>query len=130
MSTRSAWANGDEAFAPLPDPGEERKRRNSTKTGRFKKVCVTDPDASMATNGRNRRLEPSYKQHAVVDDVVGVVLDVEVTTGEVNEGEQVLARLDAVAQATGAAVETVTADAGYAYGPISSAGWSDAGLGP
>ena len=40
----------------------------------------------MATNGRNRRLEPAYKQHAAVDDVCGVVLDVEVTTGEINEG--------------------------------------------
>ena len=30
--------------------------RDSRKTGKHKKVCVTDPDASMATNGRNRRL--------------------------------------------------------------------------
>ena len=36
-------------------------------TGRHKKVCVTDPDATMATNGRNRRLEPAYKQHTAVD---------------------------------------------------------------
>lgn len=109
-----AEANGD-ADA---DAAVEEIRRRSKKTGRFKKVCVTDPDASMATNGRNRRLEPAYKQHAVVDDVFGVVLDVEVTTGEVNEGEQLLARLDAVAKTTGAAVETVTADAGYAYAKI------------
>lgn len=109
-----AGVNGDgEANAAA-----EEVRRRSKKTGRFKKVCVTDPDASMATNGRNRRLEPSYKQHAVVDDVFGVVLDVEVTTGEINEGEQLLARLDATAQTTGAAVETVTADAGYAYAKI------------
>jgi transposase len=113
-----AEANGDEASEPPPDPGKEQRRRHSKKTGRFKKVCVTDSDASMATNGRNRRLEPSYKQHAVVDDVLGVVLDVEVTTGEVNEGEQLLARLAAVAQTTGALVETVTADAGYAYAKI------------
>jgi len=107
-------ANGDEEA----DAEVEEVRRRSKKTGRFKKVCVTDPDASMATNGRNRRLEPAYKQHAVVDDVFGVVLDVEVTTGEVNEGEQLLARLDATAQITGAAVEAVTADAGYAYAKI------------
>lgn len=31
--------------------------RKSRKTGKFKKVCVTDPDASMATDARNRRLE-------------------------------------------------------------------------
>jgi hypothetical protein len=41
--------------------------------------------SKMATNGRNRHLEPAYKQHAVVDDVCGVVLDVELTTGQTNE---------------------------------------------
>ena len=34
-------------------------RRHSKKTGRFEKVRLTDPDATMATSGRNRRLEPS-----------------------------------------------------------------------
>jgi transposase len=92
--------------------------RDSRKTGKHKKVCVTDPDASMATNGRNRRLEPAYKQHAVVDDAFGVVLDVEVTTGEVNEGQVVLGRIDAAAATTGAAIRTVTADAGYAYAKV------------
>ena len=54
----------------------------------------------------------------MVDDVFGVVLDVEVTTGETNEGEQLLARLDAVAETTGVPIQTVTADAGYAYAKI------------
>lgn len=111
-------ANGDDPSASPWEPGEERKQRHSKKTGRFKKVCVTDPDASMATNGRNRRLEPSYKQHAVVDDVLGVVLSVEVTTGEVNEGQVILNCLDAVAAVTGSPVSTVTADAGYAYAKV------------
>lgn len=91
-----------------------RRLRDSGKTGKFKKVCLTDPDATMATTGRNRRLEPSYKQHGVVDEVFGVVLDVEVTTGERNEGEELLARLDAVEETTGAEIATVTADAGHA----------------
>ena len=82
-------------------------RRHSKKTGRFKKVCLTDPDASMATSGRNRRLEPSYKQHGAVDDECGVILDVEVTTGEVNEGQVILERLDAVAAVTGGSIDTV-----------------------
>ncbi len=103
-----AEANDDDVTA-------ERDRR---KTGKHKKVCITDPDASMATNGRNRRLEPSYKQHAVVDDAFGVVLEVEVTTGEVNEGQVVLARIDAAAKTTGAPIRTVTADAGYAYAKV------------
>jgi hypothetical protein len=65
----------------------------------------------MATNGPNRRPEPSYKQHAVVDDAFGVGVDVEVTAGAINEGQVVLARIDAVA-ATGAPIRTLTADAG------------------
>jgi hypothetical protein len=61
----------------------ERKGRQS---GKYKKVCTTDPDVRMATNARNRRLEPAYKQHTAVDVKVGVILDVEVTTGQTNEG--------------------------------------------
>ena len=48
-------ANGDE----VRDPEEEGRLRTSRKTGKFKKVCLTDPDATMATTARNRRLEPS-----------------------------------------------------------------------
>jgi hypothetical protein len=94
-----AAANDD---VPSPDSEDHRALRVSRKTGEFKKVCLTDPDASMATSGRKCRLEPSYKQHPVVDHQLGVVLEVEVTSGEVNEGEQMLARLDAAAAATGA----------------------------
>ena len=97
---------------------ETDRLRKSKKTGKFKKVCLTDPDASMATSGRNRRLEPSYKQHGAVDDECGVILDVEVTTGEVNEGQAIIDRLDAVAAITGTAIGTVTADAGYAYAKV------------
>lgn len=53
-----AAANDD---VPSPDPEDRRALRVSRKTGKFKKVCLTDPDASMATSGRNRRLEPSYE---------------------------------------------------------------------
>ena len=100
------------------DEAADRSRRNSKKTGRFKKVCTTDPDATMATSGRNRRLEPSYKQHAVVDDARGIVLDVEVTTGEANEGDHLLSGLDRSAELTGGTASVVTADAGYAYAKV------------
>ena len=40
-----------------------RAERDAKQTGRHKKVCLTDPDATMATSARNRRLEPAYKQH-------------------------------------------------------------------
>jgi len=92
--------------------------KSSRKSGKFKKVCTTDPDATMATNGRNRRLEPAYKQHAAVDDKRGVVLDVEVTTGEVNEGQHIVEQVDRTSERTGVAIATVTADAGYAYGKV------------
>jgi len=103
--------NGDAA-------SNELDKKESRQTGRYKKVCITDPDASMATNGRNRRLEPAYKQHAVVDDLRGVVVDVEVTTGETNEGQVVIERIDAAAATIGREVKFVTADAGYAYGRV------------
>ena len=51
-----------------PDQDAEKQGRQ---TGKYKKVSLTDPDATMATNARNRRLEPTYKQHAAVDDLRG-----------------------------------------------------------
>jgi Transposase DDE domain len=72
----------------------------------------------LATTARNRRLEPAYKQHTVVDDVRGVILDVEVTTGELNEGQVVVERIDATMATTGLPITTVTADAGYAYAKV------------
>jgi transposase len=101
-----------------PRDAAEPTKKDSRQTGRHKKICTTDPDASMATNARNRRLEPAYKQHAVVDDLCGVIVDVEVTTGETNEGQVIIERIDAAAITTGRKVETVTADAGYAYGKV------------
>jgi hypothetical protein len=98
------------------DPGDAKKE--SRETDKYKKVCITDPDATMATSARNRRLEPAYKQHAVVDDVRGVILDVEVTTGEINEGQVIIERVDATKETTGALIKTVTADAGYAYAKV------------
>jgi hypothetical protein len=97
-----------------PDEAEKVSR----KSGKYKKVSVTDPDATMATTARNRRLEPAYKQHAVVDDLRGVILDVEVTTGELNEGQVVVERIDATIATTGCPITTVTADAGYAYAKV------------
>jgi|SRR5579863_77352 len=87
-------------------------------SGKYKKICTTDPDATMATSSRNRRLEPAYKQHTAVDDLGGVVLDVEVSTGEENEGTAVEARLDAIASTTGVDITTATMDAGYAYAKV------------
>lgn len=93
----------------------ERKGRQS---GKYKKICTTDPDATMATNARNRRLEPAYKQHTAVDDKVGVILNVAVTTGQTNEGEMIEPQVDEVEAMTGIDIKTVTADASYAYAKV------------
>ena len=92
--------------------------KQDRQSGKSKKVCVTDPDATMATNARNRHLEPCYKQHTAVDDKMGVTLDVEVTTGEKNEGEMIAPQVDEVKATTGVDIKTVTADAGYAYAKV------------
>jgi Transposase DDE domain len=117
VSWESLVARHIEAVAAA-NPDEEDAERRSRKTGKFKKVSTTDPDATMATTGRNRRLEPSFKQHTAVDDRSGVVLDLTITTGEVNEGQVLESQIDAVAAVTGEPILTVTADAGYAYGKI------------
>ena len=113
LAIRHMEAVDRENVAPQDD-GEKASRQ----TGKYKKVCTTDPDASMATTARNRRLEPAYKQHAAVDDLRGVVLDVEVTTGELNEGQVIDERVDAAMVTTGVPITTVTADAGYAYAKV------------
>ena len=96
----------------------DEAERIGRQSGKYKKVCLTDPDATMATSGRNRRLEPAYKQHTAVDDEAGVVLDVTVTTGQVNEGGALDAQIDTIETTTAVAVQTVTADAGYAYAKV------------
>ena len=98
-----------------PQPDAQKKRRRGAKT---KKVSLTDPDASMATSAPKRRLEPCYKQHTVVDDAKGVVLDVVVTTGEANEGETIEAQVDEVRKISEREIATVTADAGYSYAKV------------
>jgi len=77
-------------------------------------VCRTDPDASLATNNRARRVEPAYKQHTAVDGEAGVVLDVAVTTGAQHDTKAVEGQLDAVRATTGVPIGIATMDASYA----------------
>ena len=110
--------HADEVDRANASTAEQETEKKGKQSGQFKKVSLTDPDASMATNARNRRLEPCYKQHAVVDDVRGVIVDVEVTTGEINEGQLIEERVDATMVTTQIEIATVTADAGYAYAKV------------
>ena len=97
---------------------EMEVKKKGRQSGKYKKVCTTDPDATMATNARNRRLEPAYKQHTAVDDKVGVILDVAVTIGQTNEGEMIEPQVDEIEATTAVDIKTVTADAGYAYAKV------------
>ncbi len=106
---------GKAAGKPSTQPAGKAAGKPSTQpAGKPKKVSTTDPDASMATGSRGHRLEPSYKQHTAVDDRAGVIVDVHVTTGEANEGQQLPGQLERVAQQTGQLPEMVTADSAYA----------------
>ena len=82
------------------------------------RVSRTDPDARLARRSGRAGFEPSYKHHAVVDDERGVVLDVAVTEGTLNEREMMEPQLDAVHELTGREPALVTADSGYAYSKV------------
>ena len=110
--------HADEVLAENRSAEAVEAEKQGRQSGKYKKVSRTDADASMATTARNRRLEPCYKQHTAVDDERGVVLDVAVTTGEVNEGDLIEAQVDAVQEIADRAISAVTADAGYAYAKV------------
>jgi transposase len=76
-----SWRHVDDVLSENQTQEETDVERTGRQSGKYKKVCTTDPDATMATNARNRRLEPAYKQHTAVDDQCGVILDVAITTG-------------------------------------------------
>ena len=99
--------------ADKPKRGRPAKNTNSKKP---KKRSTTDPDATMSTSNKRLRLEPNYKQHTATDDKAGVIVDVELTTGETNEGKQLLEQVERIEAATGKHLEVVTADASYAHG--------------
>jgi IS5 family transposase len=95
----------------------ERMARSS---GKYKKLCRSDPEASMATSSR-QPLRPSYKQHTAVDDHSGIVVDVEIVTGEEHDTNRLEQRLDAIEQAPGRAAGRITADASYGIGRVYAA---------
>ncbi len=84
-------------------------------------VSRTDPDARLARKSARGGFEPSYKHHAVVDDERGVVLDVAVTAGTVNERAMMESQLEVVCEVSGCPPEMVTADSGYAYSEVYAA---------
>jgi transposase len=98
------------------DDKPKGRGRPSKKQPKPKKRSTTDPDATMTTSSHTHRMEPFYKQHGAVDDICGVIVDVEVTTGEVSEGGQLPDQVKRIEENTGRKIETISCDAGYAHG--------------
>jgi transposase len=90
--------------------------RPSKKTPTPKKRSTTDPDATLTTSSHTYRMEPFYKQHGAVDDLCGVIVDVDVTTGQDNEGRQLPDQIERIEENTGLEINTLSTDAGYAHG--------------
>lgn len=86
-----------------------------TRSKKPKKVSRTDPDATMATSSNSFHLEPTYKQHTSVDDKDGIIVDVDLTTGEKNEGTILIETVERIEESTGKKIENLTADSGYAH---------------
>jgi transposase len=91
--------------------------RDARTSGKFKKLCRTDPDATMATSSK-APLRPAYKQHTAVDDLAGVVVDVEIVTGEEHDTGRFTERLDAIEETLGVIPDRITADTIYGVGRI------------
>lgn len=98
------------------EPPRAVRGRPRTKKTKIQKYSPTDPDATMSTSCKQYHLEPTYKQHTAVEDKSGVIVDVSVTTGQANEGKQLLEQVERIEAAVGAHVACVTCDAGYAHG--------------
>jgi len=105
----------ENALPDAPPPPPTPPGRGRPAGPEAKRRSATDPEATLATSCRQYHLEPTYKQHAVVDDRAGVILDVALTTGETSEGTQLPDQLDRVTATLGQAPATVTSDAGYAH---------------
>jgi transposase len=98
----------------LADP-PKKVGRPRTRENKPKKISLTDPEATMATSSRNHYLEPTYKQHTAVDDQSGILIDVDLTTGEVNEGTKLIETIARIECITEKPIKHVTADKGYAH---------------
>jgi len=94
--------------------------RMARRTGKFGKLCRTDPDATMATSSRAPP-RPARKQHTAVDDHAGVVVDVEIVTGEEHDTGRLKERLDAIEETLGVAPDRITADTACGAGRICAA---------
>jgi transposase len=100
----------------IEDDKPKRPGRPRGEIAKPKKRSTTDPDATMTTSSHTHRMEPFYKQHGAVDDICGVIVDVEITTGQDSEGSQLADQIERIESNIGMEIKTLSADAGYAHG--------------
>ena len=100
---------------PADEATPRQGGRPRTRLPKVNRRSKTDSEATLTTSSHERRLEPGYKQNTAVDDKNGVVVDIAVTTGQDNEGSQLMEQVARVEGNTGIPVKVVTADAGYAH---------------
>lgn len=74
----------------------------------------------MATSSK-APLRPACKQHTAVDDLAGIVVDVEIVTGEEHDTGRFDERLDAIEATLGVGPDRITADRLYGIGRIYAA---------
>jgi len=100
----------EQTLAENVDEGASSASPVLSQAGQPKKRSTTDPDASLATARKGQPMEPCFKQFTAVDSQAGIIVDVAVATGEADEGAQVFTQLERVAEVTGIAPTTLTAD--------------------
>jgi transposase len=118
LTLAHAGATLEENCAADEAAGREEKDKTEKKSrphSKPKKRSTTDPDATMTTSNKEHRMEPAYKQHTAVDDKAGVIVGIEVTTGEASEGLKLIEIIEHVESATGVHIARATADGSYAY---------------
>ena len=74
-----------------------------------------------ATSSAGQQLLPSYKQHTSVDDRAGLIVDIEVVTGEEADFGGMVERPDAVDATLGRRTGTVTSDKAYGIAKVYAA---------
>ena len=108
--------NDDGKENETDDSDKPKKKGHSRKDPKKpKKISKTDPDATLCTSNPKNRMEPNYKQHTAVDDQSGIVVDVELTTGEQSEGNKLIEIVDRIQQTINTEIGFVTADLGYSH---------------
>ena len=87
------------------------------RSGPLKRVSRTDPGCARATNRHGHFSEPSYKTRIAADSKERVIVDVAVTAGDRNEGNELVDQVDRMTCRDGGTPTMVTAT-GYAYGKV------------